>query len=103
MKKRIIISICIAIILLAGVAIVVPIIQDNAHKVAFEDERMKREIGHATETSEDDFRAKDLDKVKCLEIGYTGKYSTLVDIEKCQQLEKLEVGKTSCVSLSART
>lgn len=94
MKKRIIISICIVIILLAGAAIAVPIIQDNAEKVTFEDARMKREIGHATETSEDDFRAKDLDKVKCLEIEYTGKYSTLVDIEKCQQLEKLEVGKS---------
>ena len=94
MRKRIIVGLIAAITLSAAAIIALPIIRDNAREVIFADEQMGNRIVSYAGTGEDDFRAKDLNKVKGLKIGYTGKYSTLVDIEKCRQLKKLEVGKT---------
>lgn len=97
-KNNLIISasiiVLIIVILLAGVTIVVPIIKDNAQKIAFEDERMAREIAiGAGVESVDEFRVDDLDKVKSLDIRYTGFYDTISDIEKCQQLSYLVIGQ----------
>lgn len=93
MRKRIIVSLVIVAILIMTVIIATPIIQDNARKVTFADERMGNRIVSYAGMSEENFRVEDLDKVKWLKIGYTGQYSTLEDIEKCQQLEKLEIGR----------
>ena len=93
MKKRLIAIICLGIILLAGAAIAVSIIQDNAQKVDFEDEAMAEIISiSAGVESVDKFRVDDLEKVETLNIGYTGYYDTLVDIEKCPNLRKLIIG-----------
>ncbi len=92
-NKRIIVVFVIVAILIMTVIIATPIIQDNARKVTFADERMGNRIVSYAGMSEENFRVEDLDKVKWLKIGYTGQYSTLEDIEKCQQLEKLEIGR----------
>ena len=93
MKKRIIVSLVIVAILSVTAIITLPIIRDNARKVTFADERMGNRIVSYAKMREEDFREEDLDKVEWLKTGYTGQYSTLVDIEKCKQLEKLEIGR----------
>ena len=93
MKKRISVSICIVIILLAGTAIAVTFIQDNSRKVVFEDETMAEVISKtAGVESVDKIRVDDLEKIETLNIGYTGYYDTLVDIEKCPNLKRLIIG-----------
>lgn len=97
MKKKLIVIICIVIILLAGVAIAVPIIQDNTEKIAFEDNTMKALIAEtAGVESVDKIREDDLEKIEELNIGYTGYYETLADIEKCPNLRRLIIGYPSC-------
>ena len=93
MKKRIIVSLVIVAILSVTAIITLPIIRDNARKVTFADERMGNRIVSYAKMREEDFREEDLNKVEWLKTGYTGQYSTLVDIEKCKQLEKLEIGR----------
>ena len=93
MKKKLIVIICIVIILLTGAAIAVTFIQDNAQKVDFEDEAMAEMISKtAGVESVNSFRVDDLEKVEILNIGYTGYYDTLVDIEKCPNLKRLIIG-----------
>ena len=91
--KRIIVSLVIVAILSVTAIITLPIIRDNARKVTFADERMGNRIVSYAKMREEDFREEDLNKVEWLKTGYTGQYSTLVDIEKCKQLEKLEIGR----------
>lgn len=94
MKKKIIIGVWSVIILALVIAISRPIILDNTRKVKFKDERMAREIAiDAGVESVDKFRVDDLDKVKSLDIRYTGFYDTISDIEKCQQLSYLVIGQ----------
>ena len=94
MKKRIIVSLVIVAILSVTAIITLPIIRDNARKVTFADERMGNRIVSYAGMSEEDFREEDLDKVEWFKTGYTGQYSTLVDIEKCQQLKILEIDRS---------
>ena len=91
--KRIIVSLVIVAILSVTAIITLPIIRDNERKVTFADERMGNRIVSYAKMREEDFREEDLNKVEWFKTGYTGQYSTLVDIEKCKQLEKLEIGR----------
>ena len=91
--KRIIVGFGVVAVLSVTAIITLPIIRDNARKVTFADERMGNRIVSYAKMREEDFREEDLDKVEWLKTGYTGQYSTLVDIEKCKQLEKLEIGR----------
>ena len=94
MKKKIIIGVWSVIILSLAIVFIRPIILDNARKVKFKDERMEREIAiNAGVESLDEFRVDDLEKVKSLDIRYTGFYNTISDIEKCQQLSYLVIGQ----------
>ena len=93
MRKKIIVGLIVTITLVAAAIIALPIIRDNARKVTFADERMGNRIVSYAKMREEDFREEDLNKVEWLKTGYTGQYSTLVDIEKCKQLEKLEIGR----------
>ena len=94
MRKKIIVGLIVTITLVAAAIIALPIIRDNARKVTFADERMGNRIVSYAGMSEEDFREEDLDKVEWFKTGYTGQYSTLVDIEKCQQLKILEIGRS---------
>ena len=91
--KRIIVGFGVVAVLSVTAIITLPIIRDNARKVTFADERMGNRIVSYAKMREEDFREEDLNKVEWLKTGYTGQYSTLVDIEKCKQLEKLEIGR----------
>lgn len=96
MKKKIIIGVWSVIILSLAIVFIRPVILDNARKVKFKDERMEREIAiNARVESVDEFRVDDLEKVKSLDIRYTGFYNTISDIEKCQQLSYLVIGQNS--------
>lgn len=93
MKNKLIAGIWTVILLSLAIAIIRPIVLDNAKKVKFEDKLMGLMIGASSEAkSMEEFRKENLKEVKDLDIGYTGHYDTLVDIEKCQQLEWLSVG-----------
>ncbi len=90
MKKKIIIGLIVCVVLALIIVIARAVITDNANKVEFEDATMGEMIAlSAGVDSVNKLRKDDLEKVKELNIGYTGYYSTLVDIEKCQQLETL--------------
>ncbi len=90
MKKKIIIGFIVCAVLTLIIVIARAVIIDNANKVEFEDATMGEMIAlSAGVDSVNKLRKDDLEKVKELNIGYTGYYSTLVDIEKCQQLETL--------------
>ena len=91
--KRIIVGFGVVAVLSVTAIITLPIIRDNARKVTFADERMGNRIVSYAKMREEDFREEDLNKVEWFKTGYTGQYSTLVDIEKCKQLEKLEIGR----------
>lgn len=93
MKKKLIAGIWAVILLSLSIAIIRPIVLDNTQKVKFEDDRMGLMIRASSEAkSMEEFRKENLKEVKKLDIGYTGHYDTLVDIEKCQQIEWLSVG-----------
>ncbi len=93
MKKKIIIGFIVCVILALIIVIARALIIDNANRVEFEDSTMGEMIAlSAGVDSVNKLRKDDLEKVKELNIGYTGYYSTLVDIEKCQQLETLVIG-----------
>ncbi|WP_075721378.1 leucine-rich repeat domain-containing protein [Roseburia sp. 499] len=101
MKKRIGIG-CIILIVITGVVITSMVLNDDSKKntieditsgVAFEDEAMKALIAETAEVEPvDELHADDLEKVESLNIGYTGYYDTLLDVVKCQKLERLVIG-----------
>ena len=89
MKKRIIFIIIITMAIIAVTAILI----DNSHKVKFEDEIMAELMAKtAGVESVDELREDDLEQIEILNIGYTGYYNTLVDIEKCPNLKRLVIG-----------
>lgn len=93
MKKKLIIGGWIIVILVFGVTVIRPMILDQMRKVKFEDERMGFVIMSSSETkSEEEFREDNLEEVTSLKIIYPGWFDTLIDIEKCKQLESLEIG-----------
>lgn len=93
MKNKLIAGIWAVIIISVAIAIIRPIVLDNAQKVKFEDDMMGLMIGVSSEAkSMEEFRKENLKEVRNLDVGYTGHYDTLVDIEMCQQLEWLSVG-----------
>ena len=96
-KKRIIAVFAILSPLVAVIALVIAILIDNSHKVKFEDETMAEVMSaSAGVESVDKFREDDLEQIEVLNIGYTGYYNTLVDIEKCPNLKRLIIGYPYC-------
>ncbi len=88
MKKRISIIVFIAVI-----ALTITVLVDNSHRVDFEDETMAEMIAKTVGMEKaDKLHIDDLDKVEILNIGYTGNYDTLMDIEKCLNLRRLIIG-----------
>ena len=95
-KKNRVIFISIAM-LIAIIALVVAVLIDNSHKVAFEDATMAEMISKSAGVETvDKIRENDLEKIEELNIGYTGYYDTLVDIEKCTNLRRLIIGYPNC-------
>ncbi len=91
MRKRINIICIIAFIVVLAFTITVLI--DNSYKVDFEDETMAEMLAKTTGVeSVDKLRADDLEKIEILNIGYTGYYDTLMDLEKCMNLKRLIIG-----------
>ena len=91
-KKNRVIFISIAM-LIAIIAHIIAVLIDNSHKVAFEDETMAEMISKSAGVETvDEIRENDLEKIEVLNIGYTGYYDTLVDIEKCTNLRRLIIG-----------
>ena len=88
MKKKI--SIIYTIAFIVVIVLTITLVLDNSHKVDFEDETMAEMIAKTTGVEKaDKLRADDLEKVEILNIGYTGYYDTLTDIEKCPNLKRL--------------
>ena len=74
------------------ITFIIAVLIDNSRKVDFEDETMAEMIAGTTGVeSVDKLRVDDLEKIKILNIGYTNYYSTLADIEKCTNLERLYI------------
>ena len=92
MKKRIgVVAAGIALVIVIAIVVMVQI--NNAHKVVLEDETMAELIAkNVGVESVDKLRIEDLEKIEILNIGYTGYYDTLVDIEKCPNLKRLIIG-----------
>ena len=88
-KKNRVIFISIAMVI-AIIAHIIAVLIDNSHKVAFEDATMAEMISKSAGVETvDEIRENDLEKIEVLNIGYTGYYDTLVDIEKCTNLRRL--------------
>lgn len=98
MKKKIRIGIIIIILLIVAIVGTVYLVKwieyDNSQKVEFEDEEMGKVIAATAEIGDViKFRKSDFEKIDDLNIGYTGYYTTLVDIEKCYNLKQLTIGQ----------
>ena len=92
MKKNIVVFILI-MVLMTIIALIIAVLIDNSHKVVFEDETMAEMISKSAGVETvDKIREDDLEKIEVLNIGYTGYYDTLVDIEKCTNLRRLIIG-----------
>lgn len=92
MKKSTVIFISI-VMLMAIIALIIAVLIDNSHKVVFEDETMAEMISKSAGVEKvNKFRESDLEKIEELNIGYTGYYETLADIEKCTNLRRLIIG-----------
>lgn len=92
MKKSTVIFISI-VMLMAVIALIIAVLIDNSHKVAFEDATMAEMISKSAGVETvNKIREADLEKIEELNIGYTGYYDTLVDIEKCTNLRRLIIG-----------
>lgn len=93
-RKELIVS-TIVIVFILLIALAIEVLIDNSRKVDFEDETMAEVIAKtAGEKSVSKIRMDDLEKIEILNIGYTGYYDTLVDIEKCSNLKRLIIGYT---------
>ena len=95
MKKRIVIIS--GLLCMALIAIVIFVVWCNGQKVSFVDEEMGYVIKHSAYEDGyiekiEEFRQDDFAKVTDINIGYTGYYTTLADIEKCENLEMLYIG-----------
>lgn len=90
-KKRVfLIAIFFLIVIGTGVGMM---LKNNLNRIVFEDEAMGKLIAQsAGVNSVEELKEEDLEKVKMLNIGYTGYYDTLLDIGKCQQLDTLVIG-----------
>lgn len=96
MKKSTVIFISI-VMLMAVIALIIAVLIDNSHKVAFEDATMAEMISKSAGVETvNKIREADLEKIEELNIGYTGYYETLVDIEKCTNLRRLIIGYPNC-------
>lgn len=91
MKRKISIGFGVSLVLLIGILIgketllgdLKENLLDNNSKVTFEDDEMAKVIAEFAGVNVSKIREEDLEKVEVLNIGYTGYYDTLVDIEKC--------------------
>lgn len=92
-KKEMVIAAIVLGGILALILLTIVVMIDNSHRVDFEDEVMAEMISKSAHVkSINRVRDKDLKEVEVLNIGYTGYYDTLVDIEKCPNLKTLIVG-----------
>ncbi len=103
MKKRTLFCTIGAIVLLAALTLESAIAYDNSKKVPFLDEEMGYVIAYQAyldgEIKEPEgFRQNDLEKIKELNIGYTGYYTTLLDLKKCPNLERLYINASDAAS-----
>ena len=72
------------------VVIALAVIIDNSRKVEFEDETMAEMIAKTVGMeSAEELRVDDLEMITTLNVGYTGYYNTLLDMEKCPNLQRL--------------
>ena len=98
MKKVIWIAGCIVFIVMIVIGIKIVATKNYTISLTFEDDEMKETIKNATiqygiREKEESFSEKHIDGITRLNIGYTGYYTTLLDIKKCKNLKLLIIGK----------
>ena len=88
-RKELIVSISVIVFILF-IALTIAAIIDNSRKVEFEDETMGEMIAKTVGMeSAEELRVDDLEMITTLNVGYTGYYNTLLDMEKCPNLQRL--------------
>lgn len=99
MKRKIIYWVGGIIVVMLILALLVMLVIDNSQKVQFKDEEMGLVIvnqacreGEIAKIRIEEIRLYHLENIKELNIGYTAYYTTLLDIERCPNLEELYIG-----------
>ena len=89
-----------AIVFIAAIIIGVKSVatKTDTKTLMFEDDEMQETIKNATiqygvREREESFKEEHIDGITRLNIGYTGYYTTLLDIKKCKNLKLLIIGK----------
>ena len=96
MNKKKIGTVVMVILLIAIAGIYIGINCWKNRKIEFADENMAKVIcgsiyGYGGDVTPENVTWEELDSIETLDIGYTGYYSTIKDIEKCRKLKKLYV------------
>lgn len=96
MNKRKIGTVVIAVILIAVVGICIGRNCWKNRKVEFADENMAKVIcgsiyGYGGNVTPENVTWEQIDSIEILDIGYSGYYSTIKDIEKCRNLKRLYI------------
>lgn len=97
MKYKLALRIAGVVVLAMILVVLIRITHDNSRKVQFVDEEMGAVIAYEAYYNEiidgvEDFRQEHLESITILNIGYTGYYTTLIDIEKLPNLQSLYIG-----------
>ena len=69
----------------------------KVQELSFADEEMKSTLLHTAVQEEiidklEDFNEESLEQIKSLNIGYTSYYSTLLDIKRCKNVQRIYIG-----------
>ena len=96
MNKKKIGTIAMVILLIAVAGIYIGINCWKNRKIEFADENMAKVIcgsvyGYGGDVTPENITWEELDSIEILDIGYTGYYSTIKDIEKCKNLQRLYI------------
>ena len=96
MNKKKIGTIVMVILLIAIAGIYIGINCWKNRKIEFADENMAKVIcgsiyGYGGDVTPENVTWEQLDSIESLDIGYSGYYSTIKDIEKCRNLKKLDI------------
>ena len=96
MSKRKVGVLTLIVVIIIGICIGVNCWKNR--KIEFVDENMAKVIcsslyayGYGREVSPEEITWEQLDSIEKLNIGYSGYYNTIVDIEKCRNIETLEI------------
>ena len=96
MNKKKIGTVVMVILLIAVAGIYIGINCWKNRKIEFADENMAKVIcssvyGYGGDVTPENVTWEELDSIETLDIGYSGYYSTIKDIEKCRNLKRLDI------------